>query len=230
MFSVVTYNIRSGLGLDRIRSIRRVADVLAALSPHVVCLQEVDQRVRRSWLSNQPKFLSTRLGMHAVFQRNISSGAGGYGNCVLLRPHVTHCRCYKLPGDGEPRGVLEVTTSLDDREVVILCTHLSTDAEERVRQAQRVLEIASEIRRPKILCGDVNDEPGSRAMEILLSGPVLTDCASRAGEREATFDSASPSRRIDYILADRRFSVLSCRTVASEASDHRPVVAELALG
>ncbi len=227
MFRVISYNIRTGLGVDGVCSIRRIAAALAELGPDVACLQEVDQQVRRSWLSNQPKFLSARLGVQALFQRNISLGQGGYGNCILIRPRPIHCRYHGLPGGGEPRGILEVTTFLDKREVVILCTHLATDAEERVAQAERVLEIVSEIRRPKILCGDLNDEPESETMEILLSDPVLADCA--LGNEEATFDSANPSKRIDYILADRRFSVLSCRTIASRASDHLPLVAELEL-
>ncbi len=211
---MISYNIRTGLGVDGVCSIRRIAAVLAELGPDVACLQEVDQQVRRSWLSNQPKFLSARLGMQTLFQRNISLGQGGYGNCVLIRPRPTHCRYHGLPGRGEPRGILEVTTFLDKREVVILCTHLATDAEERIAQAKRVLEIASEIRRPKILCGDLNDQPGSETMEILLSDPVLIDCALDAGDGEPTFESVNPSKRIDYILADRRFSVLSCRTIA----------------
>lgn len=227
MFRVVTYNIRAGLGLDGIRSIRRIAEVLIPLSPDVVCLQEVDQRVPRSWLSNQPKYLSARLGMQAVFQRNISFGVGGYGNCVLVRPLAGHCRCHQLPGGGEPRGVLEVMVPLDGQDVTVFCTHLSTEHDTRVEQARSVLEIMRAVQGPKLLCGDMNDALGSQTLAILLEEPVLRDAALEADAGDIPTLSTGNPRRIDFILADLRFEVKSYQVVGSDASDHRPVAVDL---
>lgn len=228
MFRVVTYNIRAALGLDGVRSIRRIAEVLASLSPDVVCLQEADQHVPRSWLANQPKYLSTRLGMQAVFQRNVSFGEGGFGNCVLVKPIAGHCRYHPLPGDGEPRGLLEVTATLDREEATVFCTHLSLDRDARVEQAQRVLEIVRAVRGPKLLCGDMNDVLGSQTLAILLEEPVLRDAALEVDGADSipTF-SPGEGRRIDFVLADLRFAVTSYEVVESDASDHRPVVVGL---
>lgn len=226
MFRVVTYNIRGGLGLDGVRSIRRIAEVLASLSPDIVCLQEVDQRIPRSWLSNQPKYLSSRLGMQAAFQRNINYGIGGYGNCVLVRPHVVHCRCHRLPGDGEPRGALEVKCRLDDQEITVLCTHLSVDERARAEQARSVLEITRKARCPKLLCGDMNDVMSSQTLSTLLEDPVLRDSALELNAG-GTPTYPPESSRIDYVLADLRFTVKSYWVIECDASDHRPVVADL---
>jgi len=230
VFRVVTYNIRAGLGLDGIRSIRRVAEVLVPLSPDVVCLQEVDQHMPRSWLANQPKYLSTRLGMQAVFQRNVSFGAGGFGNCVLVRPIARHCRYHPLPGGGEPRGVLEATAHLDGEDITVFCTHLSTDDAVRIEQARKVRDIVRAVGGPKLLCGDMNDVLGSRTLAILLEDPVLRDTALEVNGRDVpTYAADKSARRIDFILADLRLAVKSYQVVESGASDHLPVVVDLEL-
>lgn len=229
MFRIVTYNIKAGLGMDGIRSIRRIGDVLAHLRADVICLQEVDQHIARSWLANQPKLLGIRLDMHPVFQRNLRLDSGWYGNCILVKPPVIHCRFHQLPGGGEPRGLLEVTTSLDGSEVTIFCTHLSTEEPVRVEQALKVAEITRSVHRPKILCGDMNDVRGSKTLANLLSDPVLRDVALEfEQDHAATLIGPIPSR-IDFILADLRFKVESYFVVDSNASDHRPVVADLTL-
>ncbi|MDH7482048.1 MAG: endonuclease/exonuclease/phosphatase family protein [Armatimonadota bacterium] len=229
MFRIVTYNIKAGLGMDGIRSIRRIGDVLAHLRADVICLQEVDQHIARSWLANQPKLLGIRLDMHPVFQRNLRLDSGWYGNCILVKPPVIHCRFHQLPGGGEPRGLLEVTTSLDGSEVTIFCTHLSTEEPVRVEQALKAAEITRSVHRPKILCGDMNDVRGSKTLANLLSDPVLRDVALEfEQDHAATLIGPIPSR-IDFILADLRFKVESYFVVDSNASDHRPVVADLTL-
>lgn len=228
MFRVVSYNIRAGLGMDGRRSIRRIAEVLAPLSPDIVCLQEVDQHVPRSWLANQPKFLSTRLGMQAVFQRNVAfDGGGGFGNCILAKPVVQHCRCHPLPGGGEPRGLLEVAAALDGQHVTVFCTHLGLQADVRAEQARKVLEIVRSTPGPRILCGDMNDFLGSRTLAILLEDPVLRDVALEFDAGDSTTFPQGPQRRIDFILADLRLTAKSYQVLDTQASDHCPIVVDL---
>jgi len=226
VFRIVTYNIRAGLGLDGVRSIRRIGDVLASLNPDVVCLQEVDQHVLRSWLSNQPKFLSTRLGMQVMFQRNLRYGVGGFGNCILVKPLIMHCRCHSLPADGEPRGLVEVTAAPGGHEVTIFCTHLSTEKEVRVRQAKEVVKIVKAVHGPHVLCGDMNDVMGSETLSTLLDDPVLRDSSL---EIRPTYTplSTKDHRKIDFVLADLRFEVKDERVIDTNASDHLPVVVDL---
>jgi endonuclease/exonuclease/phosphatase family metal-dependent hydrolase len=218
------------LGLDGVRSIRRIADVLLPLNPDVVCLQEVDQRMHRSWLANQPKYLSVRLGMQAFFQRNLKEGIGWFGNCILIKPDALHCRNHPLPGSGEPRGLMEVTGKMDGSEIVFFCTHLSTEVNVREVQAEKVAEVLRGVRGPKVLCGDMNDVHGSMTLSSLLDDPVLRDCALEFQPTYVPDDSTSNSARIDFVLADLRFDVRSYRVIDSEASDHRPVVVDIQPG
>lgn len=227
MFRVVTYNIRAGLGTDGVRSIRRIAEVLSVLAPDVVCLQEVDQHVPRSWLANQPKYLSTRLGMQAVFQKNLRFASGAFGNCVLVRPAARDCRCHPLPGTGEPRGLLEVIARMDERDIHVFCTHLSTERDERVQQARAVAEIVRAAHGPKVLCGDMNDRMGSQTLSILLEDPVLRDAALEMDMGRVS--SFPPDSRIDFVLPDLRFNVEAYQVLESHASDHHPIIVDLQL-
>lgn len=220
VFRVVSYNIKAGCGMDGLRSIARIAEVLQSLSPDVVCLQEVDQHMMRSWLANQPKYLGMRLSMQAIFQRNINYGVGGFGNCVLAKPKALHCRCHPLPGDGEPRGLLEVTAEVDGREVTVFCTHLSTEAPVRIRQSERIAEILRAVKKPKVLCGDMNDVAGSATIANLLADPALRDSAT-------TEKPTHGGQRIDFVLPDLHFDVEAYTAGDSCASDHKPVAVDL---
>lgn len=227
MFRVISYNIRAGLGTDGIRSIRRIASVLDGLRPDIVCLQEVDQHVPRSHLANQPKFLSMRLGMQALFQRNIAFGVGGYGNCVLVKPRAAHCRCHPLPGGGEPRGLLEVEACIDGMELTVLCTHLSTEEGVRELQARRVAEIVADVRKPKVLCGDFNAVRGSATIGPLMDDPILQDAAITANNEAPTYGRRNAGSRIDFVMPSRELTVHSYALMETTASDHLPVVVDL---
>ena len=227
MIRLVCYNIRAGLGTDGVRSIRRIAEVLATLAPDVVCLQEVDQHVPRSWLANQPKFLSTRLGMQVAFQKNLHFASGAYGNAILMKPAISDCRCYPLPGNDEPRGLLEVIAPLDGRDVHIFCTHLGLSEEERLEQVRFISEITRATRGPKVLCGDMNDVPGSLTIAGLLADPSIRDAAAEMGLGDVpTFP---PTERIDFVLPDLHFDIDAYQVIESPASDHHPLVVDLAL-
>jgi endonuclease/exonuclease/phosphatase family metal-dependent hydrolase len=223
---VITYNIKAGLGMDGRRSIRRAADVLAPLEPDIVCLQEVDQHIPRSWLANQPKYLSVRLGMQAYFQRNISYGPGGFGNCVLVRASGAHCRCHQLPGRGEARGVLEVAAKIDNQKVSVFCTHLSTEEDVRIEQSARVCQIVKKEKRPKILCGDMNDVMASLTIANLLDDLAIRDTALEFNANHVP-TLCRHEKRVDFVLADLRFEVKSYSVLKSNASDHLPVMVDL---
>lgn len=98
----------------------------------------------------------------------------------------------------------------------------------RIRAAQAET-LAAQIAKspyPIILCGDFNDVPPSYTYHTIASG--LQDAFLEAGAGIGiTYSGPIPALRIDYILADGVFQVLSCRRGGPSFSDHRPVVSEL---
>lgn len=100
-----------------------------------------------------------------------------------------------------------------------------------LRQEEEVVRLRRQIEEeplPFIVCGDLNSTPGSWAYAHLTRG--LTDAFREAGTGwGGTFHTRLPLFRIDYVLASDDWEVRRARVSPVAASDHRPVVAELAL-
>lgn len=88
--------------------------------------------------------------------------------------------------------------------------------------------IAGVIRRspyPVIICGDMNDVPGSYAYNTVRAD--LKDAFVQKGTGFGrTYNRISPTLRIDYIFYDATaFRPLACATPRTSLSDHNPVIA-----
>lgn len=226
MIRIMTYNIRGGLGMDKRRSIARVADVIRSSGADIVCLQEVHQRLPWSRMLDQPKWLGERLGMRFAFQRNISFGVGGFGNALLTKFDILATRSHRLTSKGEHRGLLEVRITTPDGPLTVFCTHLGLDSDERVIQAREVAAVVNASPGPKIVCGDVNEDVDRPAVASLVASAGLRDPATGV---PATYSSETPSHRIDVILCDPSIKTSSMTVLSTLASDHLPVVADILL-
>jgi vancomycin resistance protein VanJ len=97
----------------------------------------------------------------------------------------------------------------------------------RIEQTAHLAAAVRDARRPLVVGGDFNSPPGSHAcktLEDLLDG---TFAAGGSGFGW-TFPARRPLLRIDHLFVSDELRVLNCRVLATLASDHRPVVADLA--
>lgn len=217
---VVTFNIRHGAGLDRRVDLDRIARVIAATGAEVAGLQEVDRRHGpRSGYVDQPAYLAGRLGMEVAFGANLGDT---FGNAVLSALPIAAWENVHLDGGGrERRGLLRAEIG----RWLVYVTHIENeDGAIRLDQARRVADLIGEPGRPTVLLADLNAEPGSPELRVL--GRHLV-----AAEHGPTFPAAWPCRTIDHVLgsADVRVSARVARSFGARiASDHRPVVADLA--
>lgn len=223
---IVSYNIHHGEGSDGVVDLNRIAAILKALSPDVVCLQEVDRDQPRSAHQDFPAVLAGLLDMQAVFDSNLAWEGGEYGNATLTRFPVASWQNISLPGPAgsEPRGCLRTTIVVAGVEVDVLNTHLGLKSPERLDQVRFVTTQLSE--RPTILLGDLNDRPGSPPLRHLSA--FFTEAGGQAGH--PTYPAAKARAQIDHILyspalQERGFRVVDGKTAAM-ASDHLPIVAE----
>lgn len=226
---VVTYNTRGSLGIDDLRSTPRLVETVRRLSADILCFQEIHQRLPWSRREDQPASLSAGLSRTVAFQANLRFGAGGYGIAIASRARLVNVREHRLPSFTEQRGALQVTavTAMSGRNITVMCTHWGLDAEERQQQSAALAEILREVQRPLLLCGDLNEEPDGPAVQALLSGTGLRDAG--AGSTALTFPSDRPASRIDYILYSDDVAVERFEVIRSLASDHLPVLSDLAL-
>ncbi|MBA3394867.1 MAG: endonuclease/exonuclease/phosphatase family protein [Deltaproteobacteria bacterium] len=227
---IMTYNIRSGRGLDNRVDLDRIADVIGAFEPDIVALQEVDVGRARSGSVDQASYLARRLAMTASFAPCIVRGDDRYGIATLTRLPVLATRQLTLPQQthrrrSEPRCALmsRLTWAGAGRELDVINTHLSILPGERPAQ---VAMIASEAPADDlVICGDFNCTPWSRSFRVLCCGLKSATGASRS------WPSRLPLFPLDHILYRGPLSVIRAGTwtagAAKRASDHLPVIAEL---
>ncbi|WP_373048874.1 endonuclease/exonuclease/phosphatase family protein [Vulgatibacter sp.] len=227
---VMTFNVRScSEGIDR------VAEAIQEASPDVVALQEVDNGTRRAGGLDQARELGRRLGLpYAVHIPATQMHGGDYGMALLSRVPVVSLDQRPLPVDRgmEPRVVARAVLLVDGVEVSLYKAHLSPmpqRSELRREQAAFVARLMAADERPKILVGDLNDVATSPAVRLLTSR--LQDAWAKAGTGDAgTYPlPLLGTFRYDYVLASTEFEVQRSFVLQGDASDHYPVIADLAL-
>lgn len=224
---VMTYNIQGHAAKGRSDHLPKIAEVIAAAGADVVGLQEVHCRTRASVI-DQAEHLAELTGLRLAFGRSCAIDGGDYGNAVLSRHEIVHSRVFPLPGSGEPRSMLQTDISIDGSQFTFFVTHLASWGRllrlARIRQIKELADIIARGSLPHVLCGDFNVAPGAEELEVLLSRGHLRVCGEQA---EATFPMTR--QRLDYIMCDPRWEVVSSEVIRRGPSDHWPFVVELKL-
>ncbi|HEY8995041.1 MAG TPA: endonuclease/exonuclease/phosphatase family protein [Lacunisphaera sp.] len=156
------------------------------------------------------------------------------------------------------RGALEVVFATDQGDVSVFVLHLKSKYTERNDDPEAALQRALEAETIRgllmtrfpdpaaakfVVCGDWNDTPGTRGVRALqkrgetVIGELLPAADSRGETWTHYFRREDLYSRIDYIMVSPRLKPLAVDGRAkiydgpgvTEASDHRPVVAELKL-
>ncbi len=241
---VLSYNIHACEGMDGRVSPRRIARVIAARSPDLVALQEVDLGRRRSRAEDQAAIIARELDLHVAFCPTVTRGDEHYGHAFLSRWPIEVVRRAFLPSDpkgwwsAEPRAALWARIIIGARRLNVITTHLGLGVEERRRQMTALVgpEWLGAIPSDEdvVFCGDLNSMPGS--VPYRLAAQHLRDAqASLNGHAPLrTFSSTKPFTRIDHIFASASFSperiTVPRDRLSRVASDHLPLVVDYAIG
>lgn len=239
---VMTYNIYGARATSPANAadLDAIAEVIRRQSPDFVTLNEVDVFTNRTGKDvHQARDLAEKLGMEWHFSKAIDRDGGEYGDAVLSKYPILEKRSYRLPcaaeQPGEDRSLCVIRVQIDGKDLYVASTHLdhlSGDAS-RLVQATEIRRIRdTELEGDLILCGDLNAIPSSNVIATMTSfltntGPI----------DQYTFPSDDPSRKIDYIMYApiEHFGVQNCQVVSRgdqqvggvDASDHRPVIADI---
>ncbi|MBI5492260.1 MAG: endonuclease/exonuclease/phosphatase family protein [Deltaproteobacteria bacterium] len=239
---IMTYNVHSCFGRDGKVSTYRVADVIARYDPDVAALQELDSGRPRTNRSHQAREIAEHLKMDFHFHPAMEIEDEKYGNAILSRYPIRLVQAGPLPTCKrrralESRGALWAEVHFGGKEIQIINTHFGLNRRERLLQAEALLgdewAARAQCRPPLIICGDMNSMPISpvyRRFRELLSDVQVSSAGMRALR---TYPSLYPIARIDHIFTGPGFEVVNTtvpRTrLTSAASDHLPLIAELAL-
>jgi endonuclease/exonuclease/phosphatase family metal-dependent hydrolase len=96
----------------------------------------------------------------------------------------------------------------------------------RYHQAELVKQQIEKSPYPVILCGDFNDVPNSNTY-FNIKGKLQDSFLKKGSFLGRTFRFISPTLRIDYILADKKFTVEQFQRIRVPYSDHYPVETDL---
>jgi endonuclease/exonuclease/phosphatase family metal-dependent hydrolase len=236
---VASFNIHHGVGGDGLLDLERIARVVQQTGSDVVGLQEVDRHwSERSDFVDQATWLADRLDMDVRFGANLdldppAPGAPRrqFGTAILSAHKIRTATNTLLPRPlgGEQRGLLEVLIKVRGIPVRVFNTHLQHDSQvERLAQVDRIREVLLNADESVVLLGDLNAVPATPEIEGLTD--LLVDAWVTAGVGDGfTFDAATPHARIDYVMSSGDIVARTAAVVTTDASDHLPVVADLAL-
>lgn len=218
---VMTYNIwmggRGGSALDEAVRASDPDVLLVNESPKTPCLWRF--RVRE---------LAERWGM-----RYVAGGRDAGSNMVLVKSPVqvrsSYATTLEQPLLQPRRGVVAAQLRVRGRLMGAVSCHLSLDADRRAGEVEQVLSVATRLRGPVLLGGDLNEGPAGSSWRRLREAGFVDH-----GSRDwLTFPAAEPGKRIDALLVRGEATVLHHggpgvgEDLLARASDHRPVVAVL---
>jgi endonuclease/exonuclease/phosphatase family metal-dependent hydrolase len=98
----------------------------------------------------------------------------------------------------------------------------------RSLQANTIKEQIAQSNHPLVFCGDFNDIPNSYTY-FTVRGKLRDAFLEKGSGIGRTFNSISPTLRIDYILPSKKFEVLQFKRTVRDLSDHYMLVADLKL-
>jgi len=212
----VTYNIHHGQGIDGLFSPGRIARLLAALNPDVVGLNEV---LKLSGRRDQAAIIGDVLGTSHAYEETHRYSFWGAGNGVLSRGQIVAVDGFDLPGGMERRECLICTIELDGVHFRFATAHLALNREARARSIEiLVRDLPDDL--PLVLAGDFN-APMSE-IEPLRERLTVVDAPP-------TFPSWRPTKPLDVMAFSEHWQVANVLVVPSIASDHRPLVVDLAI-
>lgn len=230
----MVYNIHAGKDAAGADNLERVAELIRKEGADVVLLQEVDRGTERSGRVDQLARLMSLTKFHGAFGKSLDYQGGDYGIAILSRWPVVASETIPLPvvppqtragGSIEPRVALVADIAAPGGTVRIFNTHLDASREETYRlQELDHLLAAIGTKRPLLAGGDFNAEPGSRVHERAVAAGLRDawlECGSGDG---LTFPAHAPVKRIDDLFLRDGARCSEARVIATEASDHRPVV------
>ena len=220
---LMSYNVRNTKGMDGIRDLQRVANVIINEAPDVIAVQELDSMTTRSNQQYVLGELAERTQMHATYAPAISFQGGKYGIGILSQEKPLNIRTYPLPGREEARMLLVA----EFENYFFACTHLSLTEEDRLASLEIIKNSVGKSHKPYFLAGDLNDQPDSKFIQALQQDfQMLTNI------KKPTFPAPEPTETIDYIAAWKHgsndFANLSAQVLEEPvASDHRPLSVQL---
>jgi endonuclease/exonuclease/phosphatase family metal-dependent hydrolase len=239
---VLQWNLHHGVGTDGKYDIVRLATWMAAMTPDVVMLNEVEKYT--GWGNeNQPEryraLLEATTGKvwYSHFTQEYGNWTGNGKGSQILSTFPLEATDQTTISYGRVIGAAAVT--VNGRIITLMETHLDPESQAyRLTQAKQVINWALARPENRIIAGDLNAWPDQSSIAEMRKAYVDGWEQAAALGKARTFPGNNPvgatkNGRIDYIFYSRgaanltvvESQVVDTRNAAGVMpSDHRPVV------
>lgn len=245
-FRLMTYNIKAYLARERAEGFAQIAQEVARHDPDIVVMQDavgVDDPAET--VAPEVRGMFGTRQVHAFGQYVVAS-----------RLPLKDCRPGNMPFRGQPHTYVQCTVVVSGTEVDLVTAHfvsprggLNAARREHLRglgewrqnfmdRLTQSRKLAADLagqptraKRPLIVAGDLNSLESSPVIRSLLD-IGLRDAFSSAGlgygyTQGHALRPGFSFLRIDHILVSATLGVRRCFVGGSQASEHRPVIADL---
>ncbi|MCJ9752085.1 endonuclease/exonuclease/phosphatase family protein [Neorhizobium sp. BETTINA12A] len=234
---ILSYNVHSCIGTDRRLDPARVAEVIAALEPDIIGLQELDVGRSRTGGIDQAHTIASLLRMEFHFHAALNVAEERYGDAILTALPARMVKGAGLPSHGEQRGAVWVEIDVGEQKLQVFNTHLGLLGRDRMRQIGEILGPlwagAPDCQgKPKILIGDFNATPVTATYKAVARQMADAPLVS-GGRPKPTFPSRLPLLRIDHVFVSSKVTPIATQVVSTplsrRASDHLPLLVTVEL-
>jgi endonuclease/exonuclease/phosphatase family metal-dependent hydrolase len=229
-------------------------DLVEIQNADVLCFQEFFESYDlKLFEANIPVLERMGYPYHYFFPTSqIHQGTLHFGLCIFSRYPIIDSARFTNEAREHSEGLCYVDIKTQSQVVRIFTTHLESvgfgryDYEElgsvktsrniaaKIRRGYQLRSIQAEMVRkeiesspyPVIACGDIDDVPNSYAY-FTVKGDLQDAFLKKGSGLGRTFRFISPTLRIDYIFADKRFKVRQYSRLKVPYSDHYPIIADL---
>lgn len=243
-FKIMSYNVKAFEAESNDPAVMFVlqpfADEILRHNPDVICIQELESHTSRQGRRELLTELGSLLGMYPYYGYSYTKevdtdgkGAGLYGNGILSKYPILDCHSEQLPYNTNQSydqrsfqytDILVPVNGKPEGQVVrIINTHFDhrNPNGQRLQHAGVIIDKALDSSIPALLCGDLNERPGSTAIELLATefDRMCDDTGTLGGSK------------IDYIMAypKNKWSSEVYTVIPFYLSDHKPIMATVKL-
>ncbi len=228
---IMSFNTQHCLNyIERKIDFSLMADTIRSLDPDVVGLNEMRGKGEDPEYTDQTGALQALTGYpYAFFAKALDvGGVNPYGNALLSKIPIEQAEVIPIPtpkieGRVEPRCILKARLA---GGITVLVSHFGLTPTERENAVRTVLSEKTEEK--CILMGDFNAPPDDTVLNPIRA--CMKDTADTFEGPRLSFRSDEPHVKIDYIFVTPDIEVRSADIPAIVASDHRPHIANIAIG
>lgn len=212
----------------------KMAKTINDLAPDFVVLQEIRGAGTKEGFEDQTKKLAELCGMEYYYFAkaiDVYDEPSPYGNAIISKRRILDVKTIPIP-DSDPaerkgtrwyetRCILKAKL---EGGLTVLGMHAGLNPDEHDNAIKTVLENAEST--ACVLLGDFNMRPDNEKLKRF--SVIFNDTAEATPELLFTHPSDNPDKKIDYIFVTKDIRVISVNVPAVVASDHRPIIADIA--